>query len=133
MDYELREGVPTAEDYRIIRERAGLSPRSREAAERGLPNTVHGVTVVHGNETVGMGRIVGDGGSFYQLVDIAVLPEHQGKGLGTRIVEALMAYLHEHAPPSAYVSLMADVDGFYEQFGFERTAPASKGMALRIE
>lgn len=129
MGYELREGVPTAAEYRHLRETTGLSPRSREAAERGLPNTIHGAVVVHEGETVGMGRIVGDDGSFYQIVDIAVLPEHQGRGLGTRIVEALMAYLRENAPASSYVSLMADVDGFYERFGFERTAPESKGMA----
>lgn len=133
MEYELREGVPTAEEYRHLREATGLSPRSREAAERGLPNTIHGAVVVHDGETVGMGRIVGDDGSFYQIVDIAVLPEHQGQGLGTRIVEALMAYLEEHAPPTSYVSLMADVDGFYERFGFERTAPESKGMAQWME
>ena len=133
MSYELREGVPTPSEYRHLREATGLSPRSRKAAERGLPNTVHGVVVVHEGETIGMGRIVGDDGSFYQIVDIAVLPDHQGQGLGTRIVEALMAYLQENAPPTAYVSLMADVDGFYERFGFEHTAPASKGMAQWME
>jgi ribosomal protein S18 acetylase RimI-like enzyme len=29
---------------------------------------------------IGMGRIVGDGGTSYQVVDIAVRPEHQGAG-----------------------------------------------------
>ena len=133
MDYEVREAVPSVADYRRLRAAAGLSPRTREAAERGLPNTVFGVSVVHEGETVGMGRIVGDGGTAYQIVDIAVLPDHQGRGLGSRIMEALMAYLDEHAPPSAYVSLVADVDGFYEKFGFEDTAPASKGMFRRVE
>ncbi|MFB6359775.1 MAG: N-acetyltransferase, partial [Halobacteriales archaeon] len=31
------------------------------------------------------------------------------------------------------VNLMADVDGFYERFGFEETRPASKGMYLRTD
>jgi len=31
------------------------------------------------------------------------------------------------------VNFLADVDGFYEQFGFEETCPASKGMYFRTE
>jgi len=33
-----------------------------------------------------MGRVVGDGGCFHQVVDIAVLPRHQGKEVGKRIM-----------------------------------------------
>ncbi|WP_231598638.1 hypothetical protein [Enterococcus gallinarum] len=29
---------------------------------------------------VGMGRLIGDGGTAYQILDIAVLPEDQGNG-----------------------------------------------------
>ncbi|WP_101296485.1 GNAT family N-acetyltransferase [Halegenticoccus soli] len=134
MSYELREELPTPEEFVALREAAGMAPRTLEAAERGLPNSVYGVAVVPEgeDEVVGMGRIVGDGGTVYQLVDVAVHPDHQGRGLGTEIVAALVRYLRESAPESAYVNLMADVDGFYERFGFEPTAPASKGMYLRI-
>ncbi|WP_435317410.1 GNAT family N-acetyltransferase [Haloarchaeobius sp. TZWSO28] len=139
MDYELRETLPTPEEYVALREAAGMSPRSLNAARRGLPNTTYGVTVVPDSdvtgeeEVVGMGRIVGDGGLVFQLVDIAVHPAHQGRGLGTKIVDALMTYLGQHAPPTAYVNLLADVEGFYEHWGFEPTAPASRGMFTRIE
>ena len=33
-------------------------------------------------KTVGMGRILGDGGWYFHVVDMAVLPEHQRRGLG---------------------------------------------------
>jgi GNAT superfamily N-acetyltransferase len=81
-----------------------------------------------------MGRITGDGGTAYQLVDIAVLPEHQGNGLGKRIVAALVDWLHVNAPKSAYVSLIADgpAKDLYAQYGFKPTAPASIGMAFKI-
>lgn len=133
MSYELRERVPTPAELVRLRDRAGMSPRTIEAAERGLENTIFGVTVVHEGTVVAMGRIIGDDGCFYQIVDIAVDPDHQRRGLGSTVVDALVEYLHEHAPSSAYVSLIADVDGFYERWGFEDTAPDSKGMALRIE
>ncbi|WP_435360882.1 GNAT family N-acetyltransferase [Haloarchaeobius sp. DFWS5] len=140
MPFELREELPTPERYLALREAADMAPRALDAARQGLPNSIFGVTVVETDDTddpeelvVGMGRIVGDGGTVFQLVDIAVHPDCQGQGLGTEITAALMDYLDEHAPSGAYVNLMADVEGFYERFGFEYTAPASRGMFTRIE
>jgi len=132
MSYELRETTSDPERFVALRESADMSPRSVEAARQGLANTLYGVSVVDTDtgETVAMARIVGDGACVFHVSDMVVHPDHQGQGLGTEIMDALMAYLEEHAPESAYVNLMADVDGFYEQWGFERTAPASKGMYL---
>lgn len=133
--YAIREELPTAREFVSLRAAADMAPRSREAVERGLPNSVFGVVAVHEptDETVGMGRIVGDDGAVYHVCDMAVHPDHQRRGLGTRIMESIEAYIDETAPPSAYVNLMADVDGFYERFGFEETRPASKGMFRRVE
>jgi ribosomal protein S18 acetylase RimI-like enzyme len=77
-----------------------------------------------------MGRIVGDGGTSYQVVDVAVRPEHQGRGLGKRIMAVLMEYLSQ-VPEGAHVSMLADgpAKHLYAQFGFAETAPASVGMA----
>jgi ribosomal protein S18 acetylase RimI-like enzyme len=111
-----------------------MTPRSREGVERGLPNSLFGVVTEHEptGETVGMGRIVGDGGTVYQITDMAVHPDHQRRGLGTRVMEAILDYLEREAPSRAYVNLFADVEGFYERFGFEETRPASKGMYRRM-
>ncbi len=83
------------------------------------------------DRTVGMARIVGDGGTAFLIVDVAVEPPHQGQGIGSAMVDALMRWLSEHAAPGGYVYLFADVDGFYERWGFEESAPASKGMWVR--
>jgi ribosomal protein S18 acetylase RimI-like enzyme len=122
--------IPSVDDYLRLRRNAGLTPRSATAAEAGLPNTLAGVVVKLGSLAVGMGRAVGDG-LFYQLVDIAVEPAHQGKGLGKMIVSRLLEELRRIAPAEAYVSLIADgrANELYAQYGFEPTAPASIGMA----
>ena len=80
-----------------------------------------------------MGRAIGDG-LCYQLVDIAVEPAHQGRGLGKAIVAAVMLELNRLAPAEAYVSLIADgqAHALYAQYGFAPTAPASIGMAQWI-
>lgn len=132
--YALAVGVPTIETYRRLRSVSGLSEKTVEAAERGLPNTIHAVTVICNGETVGMGRVIGDGGCFYQITDIAVHPQHQGKGLGKKIMQALVEHLRATAPETAYISLIADgpAKHLYEKFGFKSTAPASIGMALQL-
>ena len=131
--YVIAAEVPTVDDYRRLRVIAGLSPRSEMAARAGLPNTVVGVIVRRDAEAVGMGRAVGDG-LFFQIVDIAVDPAHQGRGLGKAIMAKLMGELESIAPAEAYVSLIADgaAHRLYAQYGFEPTAPASIGMARWI-
>lgn len=134
MEYELRETLPTPETFVSLRKAAGMAPRSHEAAERGLAGTLFGAIVVETetDTTVGMGRVIGDGGCVYHISDMAVHPDHQENGLGTQIMDALMNYIESDAPESAYVNLVADVDGFYEQWGFTSVAPESKGMHLRL-
>ncbi|NBV18387.1 MAG: N-acetyltransferase [Janthinobacterium sp.] len=110
-----------------------MSAKSTAAAAKGLPNSLFAVQILQGDEVVGMGRIIGDGGCFFQVVDIAVLPAHQGKGLGKLIMREIMQFIETEVPQSAYVSLIADgqAQDLYAQFGFRHTAPASVGMALK--
>ena len=131
-DYELITGTPSVDDYRRLRRVAGLSEKTQAAAEAGLPNTWFAVTIRHEGQVVGMGRVIGDGGTAFQIVDIAVEPDHQGKGLGKRIMAALVEHIHANAPATAYISLIANGDArhLYAKFGFEPVMPASIGMAL---
>ena len=133
LPYTTRLAIPAVATYQQLRIAAGLSAKTAEAAAKGLPNSLFAVQVLLGDDVVGMGRIIGDGGCFYQVVDIAVLPAHQGKGLGKLIMREIMRYIDSEVPPSAYVSLIADgqAQDLYAQFGFRHTAPASVGMALK--
>lgn len=133
--YAVVARLPSVAEYRRLREVAGLTPRSREAAAAGLPNTCHAVVVEHAGRAVGMGRIVGDGALCFTMVDIAVEPGHQGRGLGKRIVGALMEALARGLSAEAHICLFADGEAhrLYAQYGFEPTAPASIGMARWLE
>ncbi|WP_068782878.1 GNAT family N-acetyltransferase [Paenibacillus phocaensis] len=122
--------APEVNDYLKLRALAGMSPRSAEGAAVGLAHSLFAVSLYDEKGLAGMGRIVGDGGCFMQVVDIAVRPELQGRGLGTTIMGEIMGYLERHTPPFTYVSLIADVpaDKLYRRFGFEYTAPGGLGM-----
>lgn len=129
--YSLLFEPPEIDTYMALRHETGMNSRSAEGAARGLPNSLFAVQVIYDSETVGMGRVVGDGGCFYQVVDIAVKPAHQGRGLGKRIMSEIRAYILENAPANAFVSLLADGEAhrLYAQFGFEPTSPHAIGMA----
>ena len=132
-DYILLETFPNADGYARLRAAAGLSRKSPEAAARGVAGTLHGVSIVRDGELIGMGRIVGDGGCFYFVVDIAVEPAHQGRGLGKRIMAALDAWLRINAPETAHVALFADGEArhLYAKYGFAVNTE-SVGMDYRV-
>jgi GNAT superfamily N-acetyltransferase len=132
--YELATATPSPEDYLRLRVAAGLSAKDPEGAVTGLANSWHSVIVRHDGEIVGMGRVVGDGGLFFLVVDIAVDPAHQGRGLGKAIMAALTGRLREAAPSKAHVALIADGEAhrLYAQYGFTLTAPGGVGMQMRI-
>ena len=125
--------TPSVQTYQALRVGSGLSAKTDEAAVQGLPNTLFAVQILHESHPVGMGRVIGDGGCFFQVVDIAVLREHQGKGLGKRIMAEILKYIEANVPESGYVSLIADGQAheLYAQFGFVHTAPRSVGMVYR--
>ncbi|MBA4609606.1 GNAT family N-acetyltransferase [Aeromicrobium sp. Marseille-Q0843] len=134
-EYELLAEVPAEADYLHLRRASGLSPKSPEQARPALAGGWAACHVRHvpSGRTVAMGRVIGDGGWYFHVVDMAVLPEHQRRGLGDRVLTHLLEVIRRDAPPGAYVSLMADPPGrrLYERHGFVDSAPHSVGMVLR--
>ncbi len=128
MSIEIIESTPSAAEYVRLRESAGLSRKSIAAAKIGLPNSLYSVSVRDNGRLVGMGRVIGDGACFFEIVDIAVEPLYQGKGLGKKIMLKIDSYLEQATMEGSYVSMIADEPGFYEKLGYKLTAPDSQGM-----
>jgi ribosomal protein S18 acetylase RimI-like enzyme len=128
----VRHDKPSVEQYLALRKEVGLSEMSAEGAAVGLPNSCFAVTLYEEDSLIGMGRVIGDGGCFFQITDIAVKPSHQGRGLGKIIMREIKAFLNT-LPDKAYISLIADGEAskLYAQYGFESVMPRSQGMFLR--
>jgi ribosomal protein S18 acetylase RimI-like enzyme len=126
--------IPTAGEFQQLRLDCGLSAKSDQAAAMGLPNSLFATSIRQGDRLIAMGRVVGDGGCNFEVVDIAVHPQFQRQGVAQLVMESIMNFINDNAPDSAYVSLIADdhSPALYSKFGFEPTAPASIGMALKI-
>ena len=116
--------APSPEDYCNLRANAGMSSKSIEAAIKGLPHACFNVTLYENDMLIGMGRVIGDGGTVFQIVDIAVKDTYQGLGHGMTIMHEIMKYIESVAEEGTYVSLIADypADQLYEKFGFKSTA-----------
>jgi GNAT superfamily N-acetyltransferase len=128
--YLVEERSPTLEEYRRLRAAVGWDTRSEEAMRRGLAGASYSCIVSSGGETIGCGRIVGDGGLYLYVQDVIVVPEHQGRGAGAAIMDALLGYLDREARPGTFVGLMAasGAAAFYERYGFERRPDDRPGM-----
>lgn len=129
-EVKLVERPPTVAEYRRLRRAASWGEMTEEGLAAGLPNALYSVVLELDQEVIGCGRVVGDGGLYFYLQDVIVLPGFQGRGLGARIMEALMAYLDRTARPGAFVGLMAaeGVEAFYEPYGFRRRPDDRPGM-----
>lgn len=135
--YRLVEGPPSITDYLALRIKAGLSPVTEAQAAAALPGAWCRYHIVHEPTGVSaaMGGVIGDGGWYFHVVDMAVLPEHQRKGLGNVILTTLMDRIRRDSPPGAYVNLFADPPGrpLYKKHGFVEAAPDEMGMKTLLE
>lgn len=129
----LKHEPPEPQAYCDLRKVAGMSTKSLAAARKGLPNALFTVALYSEQQLIGLGRVIGDGCTALQVVDIVVHPTYQGRGYGKLIMREVMHNIDTIAEAGTYVSLMADypADELYRQFGFDYTEPHSAGMFKR--
>ncbi|MCJ1707570.1 GNAT family N-acetyltransferase [Microbacterium sp. VKM Ac-2923] len=123
--------APSLDDYLELRRASGLTPKRPEQGAPALANSWAWRRIVDATgRSVAMGRVVGDGGWYFLIADMATLPEYQRRGLGRRILEDLLAEIRAKAPEGAYVTLLADPPGqaLYRSLGFEQPTNGSVTM-----
>lgn len=69
-------------------------------------------------KAIGMGRLISDGVSDAYIQDLVVLPEYRDRGIGRKLVKALLDYCISKR--ILWIGLIAepDQDGFYSNIGF---------------
>ena len=76
---------------------------------------------------VGFARAVTDRATFAYLADVFVLAEERGRGLGTFLVEAVMAH-PELAGLRRWLLVTRDAHGLYRKLGFQPLAVPERHM-----
>ncbi|MFF1392523.1 GNAT family N-acetyltransferase [Streptomyces sp. NPDC058287] len=116
--YHIEEVLPDANEYQMLRTAVGWASPSEAACQPALDGTSFGVVARHAERIVGMGRLVGDAAMYSFIVDVVVHPDHQGAGLGRRMVDALVNWPNTHGIRTTLLIASSDVVPFYEPFGF---------------
>lgn len=132
MDY--KENILRYEDYCRLRESAAWLNFSKEQTEKALNNSLYTVVAVEDQQTVGMGRLIGDG-LYYIIVDVVVHPAFQGMGIGSKIVDMMIAYVDRETPCGGRSSIQLTAEkgkeAFYEKRGFKRIPHEFCGSGMR--
>jgi ribosomal protein S18 acetylase RimI-like enzyme len=71
---------------------------------------------------VAVGRALADGSDCSYICDVAVLPSHQGTGLGKKVVQELIKLSEGHKKIILYA--VPGKEGFYKKLGFLRMLTA---------
>lgn len=95
----------------------GMAYHEPDAHRRAFEASHSIVFVYHAGRLVGFGRAISDGVYQAAVYDCAVLPEFQGKGLGTTIMKNILAQVSDcnvilYASPGK--------EGFYQTHGFRK-------------
>lgn len=90
------------------------------------------VFVYHADQLIGFGRAISDGAYQAAVYDCAVLPEFQGQGIGTKIMNAILSRL---AQCNVILYASPGKEGFYQKHGFRKMktgmAYFKKSVAMR--
>ncbi len=124
----------TVEDYNYLRKSVAWAELESKQALKGINNSAFLISAVVDNKTVGVTRVVSDGGYIAIIVDVIVLPDFQGNGIGKAMMQKAMEYIKSTISEGqfVFVNLMAakDKEPFYSQFGFEARPNEKVGAGM---
>ena len=98
--------------YRI----APLGDKPPDALATVFGNSMYRHFVYADDVLVGAGRCLADGLDCAYVADVAVHPDHQGRGLGKAIIQRLVSSAEHHKKIILYAN--PGTEGFYRQLGF---------------
>lgn len=101
---------------------APLGDKSPDGLRTVFSNSMFRCFVHEGGKLAGAGRALADGVDCSYICDVAVLPSHQGTGLGKEIVGRLVALSAGHRKIILYS--VPGKETFYKKLGFRRMRTA---------
>ncbi len=119
------KGVSWVELARVFELAPLGKKRDPEKVELAFRNSQLKVFAYDQNKVIGAGRALSDGVWRAAIYDVAVLPEYQGRGIGSAIVRHLIEAANVEVI-MLYVS--PGKEAFYERFGFKKLNTAMAVM-----
>ena len=110
------------EELSALYRAAPLGTKSAALLQIVFGNSLFVSFVYDSGKLVGAGRALADGGDCSYICDVAVLPSHQGTGLGKALVGDLVERSRGHRKIILYA--VPGKEPFYKKFGFLRMKTA---------
>ena len=103
-----------------------------EVLRKGFENSMLTLAAYEGNQLLGVIRAVGDGCTVVFVQDILVFPEHQGKGIGSALLQAILdRYSHVRQIELATDNTPKTI-AFYKSMGFRELSEIGCCGFMRI-
>lgn len=101
---------------------APLGNKNPSGLKTAFTNSMFKCFVYEDGKLVGVGRALADGVDCSYICDVALLPSHQGIGLGKQIVAKLLEFSKGHKKIILYA--VPGKESFYKKLGFRRMSTA---------
>lgn len=122
MELKYIEKTPTVDEFNYLTESVGWGKRENKIVEEALVHTLYSLCVYDDRKLIGYGRIIGDKTIFLYIHDVMVIPEYQGKKIGSEIMKKLILQIDEYKKVNpnirTYLGASKGKEAFYEKFGF---------------
>ncbi len=132
MQIEYRTSAPSQKDYSALFETTGWNREYLATPEellKAVANSHYVVAAYDGTKLVGFGRVVTDGVLHAMLYDMIVHPEYQGHGIGTKILNLLVAWCNEAHIRDIQLFCARGKSAFYGKSGFNPRPEDAPGMS----
>lgn len=103
--------------------------RSFEAVKTTIDNSLCFGLYESDKKQIGFARVVTDKVAFAYLMDVFILDEYRGKGLGKMLLKAVLA--HPDLQVKFFLLATEDAHNFYKQYGFKELTEVHRYMEIK--
>ena len=133
----IKENINNVDEFNMLYDAVGWGAYDYNIAKQALNNTFYSVSIYDKNKIIGYGRLIGDNICFIYIHDVMVLPEYQGKKIGTQIMNKLLDKIKEiqkeNPDMRVYLGASQGKEEFYRKFGFVERSEANLGAGMILK
>lgn len=133
-DIRYKNEIPGIDSFYSLFQTTGWSVyKQKEELFEAINKSWYVISAYSLDSLVGFGRIISDGNLHAFVVDLIVLPEYQGRGIGKEILNRLVAVAEREGIKDIQLFCAKGKKEFYIKNGFEERPAEAPGMQYRIK